>query len=81
MLNLARPLEFFFLLLQRDVSFLDGLLQQLIALFELPLEFFGTEPNNVGDHYDDDAEITVHGLSSPPAHKKEINFALKSLEH
>src|SRR5271168_410870 len=35
LLDLARPLEFLFLLLQRDGPFLDGLLQHLVAFFQL----------------------------------------------
>jgi hypothetical protein len=57
LLYLACPFEFFFLLLQRNGSFLNGLLQQLVALFQFSLQFFGAETYNVGDDHDDDAEI------------------------
>jgi hypothetical protein len=61
LLNLARPLEFFLLLLLRDGPFLDSLLQLLIAFFQLSLDFFYTKTDNVGDHRDDDDEITDPG--------------------
>ena len=51
------PLEFLFLLLQRDSLFLDRLGQQLVTFFHLSLDFFQTEPEAGGDQHDDDAEI------------------------
>jgi hypothetical protein len=51
LLNLACPLEFFLLLLQRDGPFLDSLFQLLVALFQLSLEFFDAVRNNVRDHH------------------------------
>src|SRR5262249_31652068 len=61
LLNLARSLEFLFLLLQRDGPFRDGLLQQLVAFFQPSLDFFHTEPDAGGDEHDHDGEITDFG--------------------
>src|SRR5580658_10437925 len=72
LLNLARSLEFFLLLLERDGPFLDSLLQLLITFSQLSLEFFHTKQDNVTDHLDDDDEIT-----DPGEEKRErlaINF-------
>jgi hypothetical protein len=72
LLNLARSLEFFLLLLQRDGPFLDSMLQLLIAFSQLSLEFFHCKEDNVGDHRDGDDETT-----DPREEKRErlaINF-------
>ena len=80
LLNLARPLEFLFLLLQRDGPFLDGLLQQLVAFFQLSLDFFQTEPEAGGDQHDDDAEITDFAPETENGSRSILVICRKSIE-